>query len=126
VDVKPSSPLIDAEKHCRSALQGLSVLCQLSERLSLPIAKPLLEEPLALTRAQRRALKAAHLQLEADPFWAHLLESRVRYRKEVEHPSKSGRRLEEFGRESYFLAQSLGFRGEFHEWRGLLAIIPRH
>jgi len=84
---------------------------QLSELLSLPIAKPLLEELLALTRAQRRALMAAHRQLEADPLLAHLLDSRIQYRKEIEHQSKSGRRMEEFGRNSFFL----GFRGESHE-----------
>ena len=123
--MKPSSSLIDAEKHCRLALMGLSVLRQLSEHLSLPITKPLLEELLALTRAQRRSLKAAHRQLEADPLLAHLLESRIHYRKEVEHQTKSGKRMEEFGRDSFFLAQSLGFRGEFHEWRALLAIFPR-
>jgi len=47
--VKPSSPLINAEKHCRLALKGLSVLRQFSEHLSLPIGKPLLEELVALT-----------------------------------------------------------------------------
>jgi hypothetical protein len=33
--------------------------------------------------------------------------------------------MEEFGRDSFFLAQSLGFLGEFHEWRALLAIVPK-
>jgi hypothetical protein len=66
--------LIEAEKQACLGLNGLSVLRQISERLDLPLAAPLLEELVALTRAQTRALRAAHRQLEADPLLAHLLE----------------------------------------------------
>jgi hypothetical protein len=75
--VKPSNRLIEAEKQTRQVLNGLSVLRQLGEHLDLPTAPPLLEELLALARAQRRALKATHTQLEADPLLGHLLKSRI-------------------------------------------------
>jgi hypothetical protein len=117
--------LIEAEKQACLGLNSLSVLRQISERLDLPISAPLLEELVALTRAQRRALRAAHRQLEADPLLAHLLESRISYRKGDEHRTKSGKRLEEMVRSSFLRAQSIGFHGEIEDWRSLLAIFPR-
>jgi hypothetical protein len=123
--VKPLELLIEAEKQACLGLNGLSVLRQISERLDLPISAPLLEELVALTRAQRRTLRAAHRQLEADPLLAHLLESRIAYRKSDEHRTKSGKRLEEMVRSSFIRAQSIGFRWEVEDWRALLAIFPR-
>ena len=116
--------LAEAEKHTRFALSVISVLRQLSEHLELPTPSPLVEEVVALARAQRRALRAAHAQLEADPLMAHLLTSRLEYRKAVQRATKSDKRIEELVRSSFFIAQSLSFRGGIDEWRKLLAIYP--
>jgi hypothetical protein len=47
-NVKPPSPLIEAEKQTHLVLSGLSVLRQLGEHLDLPTAPPLLAELVAL------------------------------------------------------------------------------
>jgi len=67
----------------------------------------------------------AHAQLEADPLLAHLLKSRVAYRRADEHRTKSGKRMEDLVRSTFFVAQSLSFRGDIDDWRKLLAIFPR-
>lgn len=123
--VKPSNSLIEAEKQTRLVLSGLSVLRQLGERLDLPTAPQLLDELVALARAQRRVLRAAHSQLEADPLLAHLLKSRAIYRKTDEYRTKSGKRVEEVVRSTFFVAQNLHFSGDIDDWRKLLAIFPR-
>ncbi len=56
---------------------------------------------------------------------AHLLESRIAYRHAVERATKSDKRIEELVRSSFFIAQSLSFRGGIDDWRKLLAIFPR-
>jgi hypothetical protein len=117
--------LVEAEKQIRQVVSGLSILRQLSERLNLPVTPTILDELVALGRAQRRALKAAHAQLQGDPLFAHLLKSRIAYYREDEHRTKSGKRLEELVCSTFFTAQGLGFRGDFGDWRKLLAIFPR-
>jgi hypothetical protein len=79
----------------------------------------------ALARAQRRALKAAHTELEADPLLAHLLKSRISYRHVNERSGKSCKPVEKMVRSSFFVAQSREFRGGIKDWRNLLAIFPR-
>jgi hypothetical protein len=104
------------------ALNGLSILRQISERLNLPTAGSLLEEFIALARAQRRTPRAAHRQLEADPLMAHLLESRIVFRRADAHRTKSGKRADEMVMSSFFRARAVGFRGEVEERRALLEI----
>lgn len=124
--MKSSTALIEAEKHARLALNGLSILRQISERLDLPTPGSLLEEFIALARAQRRALRAAHRQLEADLLMAHLLESRVAFRRaDANQKTKSGKRVDEMVMSSFFRARAVGFHGEVEEWRTLLEIYPR-
>ena len=122
--VKPSNRLEEAEKHIRIVAASLSVLRQMNERLVLPTRADVLDELVALARAQRRALKAAHTQLEADPLFSHLLKSRIAYYRADESRSKSGKRMEDLVRSTFFTAQSLRFRGSIDEWRKLLAIFP--
>lgn len=93
--------------------------------MELPISDALLEELHALARAQRRVLRVAHKQIETDPLLAHLLASRVSYRKADEHRTKSGKHLEHMVHMSFQQAEDLGFRGRINEWRDLLAIYPR-
>jgi hypothetical protein len=113
------------KKQTRLVLNGLSVLKQFGEHLDLPTAPALLDELVALARAQCRALRAAHSQLEADPLLAHLLKSRITYRHVDERGGKSGKRVEEMVRSSFFIAQSLHFSGGIDDWRKLLGIFPR-
>jgi hypothetical protein len=96
-----------------------------AEKQVLPVTPTILEELVALGRAQRRALKAAHTQLQDDPLFAHLLKSRIAYYRADENRSKSGKRLEDLVRSTFFTAQSLLFRGDIDDWRKLLAIFPR-
>jgi hypothetical protein len=122
--VKQSPPrLVAAQKELQRVTIGLSILGQIGEQLDLPIAASLLEELAVLTRAQRRVLRAAHTQLEADPLLAHLLKARKSYRHADRH--KSPKRKEEEACQSFYLAQSIGFRGDIHDWCKLLAIFPR-
>jgi hypothetical protein len=77
--VKPADRLEEAEKHIRIVAASLSMLRQMNERLELPTRTDVLDELVALARAQRRTLKATQAQLEADPLFAHLLKSRIAY-----------------------------------------------
>jgi hypothetical protein len=122
--VNAANRLAQAEKHVRIVAASLSVLRQMNERMNLPTTAEVLDELVALARAQRRTLRAAHAQLEAAPLFAHLLKSRIAYRKADESRTKSGKRMEDLVRSTFFVAQSLGFRGDFGEWRKLLAISP--
>jgi hypothetical protein len=97
----------------------------MNERLHLPTTSGVLEELVALARAQRRTLKAAEAQLEADPLFAHLLKSRIAYYRADATRTKSGKRMEELVCSTFFTAQNLQFRGDIHNWRKLLAIFPR-
>jgi hypothetical protein len=123
--VKPSNRLEEAEKHIRIVAASLSVLRQMNERLHLPTTNGVLEELVALARAQRRTLKAAQAQLEADPLFSHLLKSRIAYSRADETRTKLGKRMEELVCSTFFVAQGLRFRGDIHDWRKLLAIFPR-
>lgn len=118
-------PLSEAEKQLRLALDAISVLRQLGEHLDLPTTPALVDELVALARAQRRTLRAAHLQLEADPLLAHLLKSRTLYRQADARGGKSTKRLEDTVRSTFFVAQSLNFKAGIDDWRRLLAIFPR-
>jgi len=122
--VQLQNRLIEAEKQTRLVVAGLSVLRQLGEHLALSATPALFDELVALARAQRRALMAAHSQLEADPLLAHLLKSRVTYHRADEHRTKSGKPMEDLVRSTYFVAQGHQFRGDIDEWRKLLAIFP--
>jgi hypothetical protein len=115
--------LLAAQKELQRVTTGLSILGQIGEQFDLPIAASLLEELTVLARAQRRVLRAAHSQLEADPLLAHLLKARKSYRHADRH--KSPKRLEQEVCNSFYLAQSIGFHGDIHDWRKLLAIFPR-
>ena len=117
--------LIEAEKQTRLVVAGLSILRRLGEHLDLQTAPALIDELVALARAQRRTLKAAQAQLEADPLFAHLLKSRISYHRADESRTKSGKRMEDLVRSTFFVAQSLQFRGDIDQWRKLLAIFPR-
>ncbi len=120
----PSPPHLQAaEKEIHQVVTSISVLSQLAQYLELPIAASLLEELTALARAQRRVLRAAHIQLEADPLLTHLLKARKSYRHADRF--KSNKRLEDEVCQSFYLAQSVGFQGDIHDWRKLLAIFPR-
>ena len=116
--------LVEGEKQVRQVSSGQSILRQLSERLSLPVTPTTFDELVALGRAQRRTLKAAQAQLETDPLFGHLLKSRIAYYRADESRSKSGKRMEDLVRSTFFSAQSLRFRGSIDEWRKLLAIFP--
>ncbi len=117
--------LSDAEKQTRLALNGVSVLRQLAERIKLPTDNRVFDELVALARAQRRTLQAIHRQLETDPLLAHLLKDRIRFRRADAIRNKSGKRVEELVRASFYKAGSFGFRGDINEWRTLLAVYPR-
>jgi len=119
-----TAKLQEAEKNTLLAMNAISVLRQISERLPIPAGDPLLGELVALSRAQRRTLKAVHRLMEADPLLAVLLQSRVSYRRADEHRTKSGKRLKEMTVSTFFKAQAVGFRGGIEDWRALLGIYP--
>jgi hypothetical protein len=98
---------------------------QIGEHLFLPTKTDVLDELVALARAQRRTLKAAQAQLDADPLFAHLLKSRIAYYRADATRTKSGKRMDELVCSTFFTAQSLRFRGDIDDWRKLLAIFPR-
>ena len=100
-------------------------MCQAVNQYFLPSYRYSKSKQPTLGRAQRRALKAAHIQLEADPLLAHPLKSRMAYRDVDERSGESTKRIEEMVSSSFFIAQSLDFRGGIDDWRKLLAIFPR-
>jgi hypothetical protein len=77
----------------------------------------LYEELLALAKAQRRALRAAHRQLEADPLFAHLLKSRIDFRQTNERRALHEKRLGKVVSGTFYFAQSVGFHLAFDDWR---------
>jgi len=54
-----------------------------------------------------------------------ILKSRIACRRVDERSGKSGKRVEEMVRSSFFIGQSLHFRGGIDDWEKLLAIFPR-
>jgi len=60
-----------------------------------------------------------------EPLMARLLKSRISYRHADARGGKSTKRIEEMVCSSFFIAQSLHFRGDIHDWRKLLAICQR-
>lgn len=117
-----STPLHEAERHTLVALNGISVLRQLSEHLELSSATPVLEELVGLAKAQRRALNAALRRLKADPLLAHFLETRD-VARQAEYAG--GKKREQLVRESFFIAQSKGFTGRVYDWGTLLSVCPK-
>lgn len=61
----------------------------------------------------------------SDQFSAFLFESRCRFRRLLEHDTKSGKRTSAHVRETFAEAQEYGFRGDLGAWASLLdARIP--
>ena len=96
----------------------------MGERLQLPTDARFIEESVALARAQRRMHRAVHKERKADPLLAHLLRSRISYRKADENRTKSGKRLDDICRLSFVTATGLGFTKPMENWRELLMIFP--
>jgi uncharacterized protein YhaN len=59
---------------------------------------------------------------EADKFVAHLYQARKQYRRTCERPNKGNKAIEREVISSFQVAESLGFRGDFHAWEHLLRI----
>ena len=59
----------DGEKQLRLALNGVSFLRQLGEKIKLPTDDRVLDELVALARAQRRTLRAIHRQFKVTRCW---------------------------------------------------------
>ncbi len=94
-------------------------------QLPIPAGEALLNELVALSRAQRSTLRAVHRLVEDVPLMALLLTSRVAYRRANAHRTKSGKRIEELVVATFYKAQAVGFRGDLNDWRKLLAMFPR-
>jgi hypothetical protein len=59
---------------------------------------------------------------ERDRFAAHLYQSRREYRSASETAGKSGKRIERCVVSTFQIAESLGFRGDFRQWKHLLQV----
>jgi hypothetical protein len=62
------------------------------------------------------------LLAERDRFAAHLYQSRREYRSASETAGKSGKRIERCVVSTFQIAESLGFRGDFRQWKHLLQV----
>ena len=62
------------------------------------------------------------LASEHDKFVAHLYQSRREHRRVCERPNKGNKAVERNVISTYQVAQSLGFRSDFHAWEHLLRI----
>jgi hypothetical protein len=59
---------------------------------------------------------------EHDNFAAHLYRSRREYRSACERSGKSGKQIERCLIWTFKVAESMGFKGNFHQWQHLLRI----
>ncbi len=59
---------------------------------------------------------------ESDRFASHLYQSRRMYRRTCETAGKSGKQIERCVISSFRIAESLGFKGDFRQWKDLLRI----
>ena len=60
--------------------------------------------------------------VERDRFVSHLYQSRRKYRRTCETAGKSGKQIERCVIASFQVAESMGFRGEFRQWKELLRV----
>jgi hypothetical protein len=60
--------------------------------------------------------------VERDRFVSHLYQSRREYRRTCETAGKSGKQIERCVISSFQIAESMGFKGDFRQWEGLLRI----
>jgi hypothetical protein len=60
--------------------------------------------------------------VERDRFVSHLYQARREYRRACETAGKSGKQIERCVIASFQIAESMGFKGEFHQWEDLLRI----
>jgi hypothetical protein len=77
-----------------------------------------------LTELQRTVEELlAELQAsEHDKFAAHLYRSRREYRSVCQRAGKSGKQIERCVISSFQIAESMGFKGDFRQWEGLLRV----
>jgi hypothetical protein len=59
---------------------------------------------------------------EHDKFVAHLYRSRREYRSACQRAGKSGKQIERCVISTFQVAESMGFKGDFRQWEGLLRI----
>jgi hypothetical protein len=59
---------------------------------------------------------------EHDGFAAHLYRSRREYRCACQRAGKSGKQIERCVISTFQVAESMGFKGDFRQWEGLLRI----
>ena len=59
---------------------------------------------------------------EHDAFAAHLYRSRREFRFACERAGKSGKAIERCVISTFRVAESMGFKGDFRQWEGLLRI----
>jgi hypothetical protein len=59
---------------------------------------------------------------EHDAFAAHLYQARRVYRSACDHSGKSGKQIERCLISTFKVAESMGFKGGFHQWEHLLRI----
>jgi hypothetical protein len=76
-------------------------------------AREILEKLLALLQSA---------PLERDRFVSHLYQSQREYRRSCEMAGKSGKRIERCIISSFQIAESIGFKGDFRQWEGLLRV----
>ena len=57
-----------------------------------------------------------------DRFVSHLYQSRREYRRTCETAGKSGKQIERCVISSFQIAESMGFKGDFRQWEGLLRV----
>lgn len=79
-------------------------------------------EQLKQTRETLDKLLVLFEASEADKFVAHLYQARKHYRLVCDRPNKGNKAIERNVIASFQVAQSLGFRGDFRQWEGLLRV----
>ncbi|MGB7840341.1 MAG: hypothetical protein WBL40_19755 [Terrimicrobiaceae bacterium] len=62
------------------------------------------------------------LPVERDRFVTHLYQSRREYRRTCETAGKSGKQIERCVIATFRVAESMGFKGDFRQWEGLLRV----
>jgi hypothetical protein len=60
--------------------------------------------------------------VECDRFVSHLYRARREYRRTCEAAGKSGRQIERCVISTFQNAESLGFKGDFRQWEGILRV----
>jgi hypothetical protein len=76
-------------------------------------------------RRRRKPFCRLLAQLQAseyDKFAAHLYRSRREYRSACQRAGKSGKQIERCALSTFQVAESIGFKGDFRQWKDLLRI----